>query len=282
MTGLGDEATLAAAWDAGCHGVVTKDRAAQDLVEGIRALASGVALTEPEPSAPRPGRKLPTEGGLSSREREVLTHLAAGQRPRIIADARSANDGAQPSSASCEAGAHSRSKPSRWESKQASRPLLQIAARSKPLVSERRRRCTCIISFRLADADIGHGSTPAATGRGCSLIGNHHDPIETVVLVEAPARIACCPRLCWLRRWRSCRDRDACRRGGATNVTWSVSTTRSATNVTYAIVQDGDHGHDQDDHLRWSRVPVSRARLRSPGTGIGAGTVARSGQTIIT
>ena len=87
MTGLGDEATLAAARAAGCHGVVTKDRAAQDLVEGIRALASGVALTEPEPSAPRPGKKLPTEGALSSREREVLTHLAAGQSTADIADA---------------------------------------------------------------------------------------------------------------------------------------------------------------------------------------------------
>jgi two-component system, NarL family, nitrate/nitrite response regulator NarL len=87
MTGLGDEATLAAARAAGCHGVVTKDRAAQDLVEGIRALASGVALTEPEPSAPRPGKKLPTEGALSSREREVLTHLAAGQSTADIAGA---------------------------------------------------------------------------------------------------------------------------------------------------------------------------------------------------
>jgi FixJ family two-component response regulator len=132
MTGLGDEATLAAARAAGCHGVVTKDRAAQDLVEGIRALASGVALTEPEPSAPRPGRKLPTEGGLSSREREVLTHLAAGQSTADIASAGISARRRNHIQPSCRSSGHARLS-RRWASS-GIMLLLQIAARGPEAV----------------------------------------------------------------------------------------------------------------------------------------------------
>ena len=48
MTGLGDEATLASARAAGCAGVVTKDRAARDLLEALRTVASGAMLAEVE------------------------------------------------------------------------------------------------------------------------------------------------------------------------------------------------------------------------------------------
>lgn len=87
MTGLADDTTMAAIHDSGCAGVVTKDRAAQDLVDEIRAVASATRVTEI--------RAAPTSRGasgragnhpLSSREREVLVQLAAGQSTEEIAD----------------------------------------------------------------------------------------------------------------------------------------------------------------------------------------------------
>lgn len=86
MTGLGDEATLAAARDAGCEGVVTKDRAAQDLVQGLRAVASGATITGPERAAPKPRRSQQfADRPLSAREREVLAELATGRSTEEIA-----------------------------------------------------------------------------------------------------------------------------------------------------------------------------------------------------
>jgi len=87
MTGLGDDATLAAARDAGCAGVVTKDRAARDLVEGIRTVAAGKSMTESDPpsrAGARGDRGL-TDPGLTPREREVLEELAAGKSTDTIA-----------------------------------------------------------------------------------------------------------------------------------------------------------------------------------------------------
>ena len=88
MTGLGDEATLAAAREAGSAGVVTKDRAARDLVEAARTVASGALLDEAG-GAERSARKdQPSlNRSLSSREREVLEHLAAGHTTEDVAEA---------------------------------------------------------------------------------------------------------------------------------------------------------------------------------------------------
>ena len=89
MTGLGDDATLSAARDAGCAGVVTKDRAARDLVEGIRIVAAGGTIDGPV-APPRNGAR--TRGkvrghGVTVREREVLEQLAAGLSTDDIAAA---------------------------------------------------------------------------------------------------------------------------------------------------------------------------------------------------
>jgi DNA-binding NarL/FixJ family response regulator len=87
MTGLGDDATLAAARDSGCAGVVTKDKAARDLVEGIRLVAAGELLAGPGASdraGARGDRKL-SDPGLTPRERGVLEALAAGNSTDNIA-----------------------------------------------------------------------------------------------------------------------------------------------------------------------------------------------------
>ena len=88
MTGLSDEATLSAARAAGSHGVVTKDRAAHDLVESIRAVARGSTIAAPAPEAPGRSRvRAAAERPLSTREREVLAQLAAGRSTDEIARA---------------------------------------------------------------------------------------------------------------------------------------------------------------------------------------------------
>ena len=80
MTGLGDEATLASARNAGSAGVVTKDRAARDLVESLRAAAAGLSIADDLDSSSDNKRATSRAGGiaLSDREREVLAELAAG------------------------------------------------------------------------------------------------------------------------------------------------------------------------------------------------------------
>ena len=87
MTGLSDEATLAAARNAQCAGVVTKDRAARDLLDAVRAVASGATVTPGEGREPRDhSRRSPANGRtLSPRERVVLEHLAAGHSTTEVA-----------------------------------------------------------------------------------------------------------------------------------------------------------------------------------------------------
>ena len=88
MTGLGDEATLAAARNAGSASVITKNRAARDLVAAVRAVASGPTNTQADGakrSAPRDRHSVTR--GLSSREREVLEQLAAGRTTEDVAQA---------------------------------------------------------------------------------------------------------------------------------------------------------------------------------------------------
>jgi len=85
MTGLTDAETMRAARSAGCAGIVTKDRAAHDLVAALRAVVSGEPLAATAAAAPaetRPSRSPP----LSTREREVVSQLAAGQSTEEIAE----------------------------------------------------------------------------------------------------------------------------------------------------------------------------------------------------
>ena len=88
MTGLSDDATLTAARNAGCAGVLTKDRAARDLVEAVRSVASGAPIADADRAAQNPSA-LPAASSqtLSSREREVPEQLAAGRSTEAIATA---------------------------------------------------------------------------------------------------------------------------------------------------------------------------------------------------
>ena len=84
MTGLNDQATMSAARNAGCP-VLTKDRAAADLIAALRAVA---ADSTDLGDAELPGR---TEGEahlplLTDRERALLAELAHGLSTREIAD----------------------------------------------------------------------------------------------------------------------------------------------------------------------------------------------------
>jgi DNA-binding NarL/FixJ family response regulator len=73
VTGLAQSHTARAAIDAGCNAFVTKDRAAHDLVNAVRAAHAGVDL--PVPSCPDPTSD---RFGLTPREHEVLRLLADG------------------------------------------------------------------------------------------------------------------------------------------------------------------------------------------------------------
>ena len=97
LTGQDDTSAARAAAEVGCVAFITKDRAAQDLVDAIRsahAPAGAVSGTVVAPSAPVPG--IPTgpvagwEGArttrLSRREREVLGLLADGAGTDTISE----------------------------------------------------------------------------------------------------------------------------------------------------------------------------------------------------
>ncbi len=89
LTGLGDDRVLLAAIDAGCSGFLTKDRAAAEVAEAVRAAAAGEALISPAllarllPKLNRTHREVGSD--LTDREREILTLLAKGWSNRIIA-----------------------------------------------------------------------------------------------------------------------------------------------------------------------------------------------------
>jgi len=85
MTGLTDAGTMRAALSAGCAGIVTKDRAAHDLVAALRAVVSGEPLEATGATAPGEMRSN-RSGTLSTREREIVAHLAAGQSTEEIAE----------------------------------------------------------------------------------------------------------------------------------------------------------------------------------------------------
>ncbi|MDA8261335.1 MAG: response regulator transcription factor [Actinomycetota bacterium] len=90
LTGVGDDALLLEAIEAGCSGFITKDRAAAEVADAVRAAASGEALISPHMLArllPRLSREEPAgRHGLTEREVEVLARMARGLSNRAIAD----------------------------------------------------------------------------------------------------------------------------------------------------------------------------------------------------
>jgi DNA-binding NarL/FixJ family response regulator len=89
LTGSTEDRVLLAAIDAGCSGFLTKDRAAAEVVNAVRAAAVGEALISPALLArllPKLNRTQRTLGeDLSDREREILGFLARGMTNKVIA-----------------------------------------------------------------------------------------------------------------------------------------------------------------------------------------------------
>lgn len=89
VTGFADDKVLLDAIEAGCSGFLTKDRAASEVVDAVRAAAAGEALISPALLArllPQLRRGQLTVGSdLTEREREVLGHMAEGRSNKVIA-----------------------------------------------------------------------------------------------------------------------------------------------------------------------------------------------------
>ncbi len=89
LAGLAEDRVLLAAIDAGCSGFLTKDRAAAEVAEAVRAAASGGAFISPPllarllPKLNRTHRALGAD--LSEREHEILACLARGWTNKAIA-----------------------------------------------------------------------------------------------------------------------------------------------------------------------------------------------------
>jgi DNA-binding NarL/FixJ family response regulator len=89
LTGLGDERVLIAAIEAGVSGFLTKDRAAVDVTEAVKAAAAGEALIPPAmlgrllPRLPRCDDGLGAD--LTVRERQLLERVAEGGTNKAIA-----------------------------------------------------------------------------------------------------------------------------------------------------------------------------------------------------
>lgn len=89
LTAYTEDRILLAAIEAGCSGFLTKDRAASDVATSVRSAAAGEAVISPALLA----RLLPRLNGahrsvgddLTDRERELLSHLAAGATNKAIA-----------------------------------------------------------------------------------------------------------------------------------------------------------------------------------------------------
>ena len=89
LTGTDDDQLMLAAIQAGCAGFLTKDKAATEVADAVRAVAAGEALI----SAPvlarllaRVDRSPQTTGSdLTARERDLLEEMARGLTNRAIA-----------------------------------------------------------------------------------------------------------------------------------------------------------------------------------------------------
>jgi two-component system, NarL family, response regulator DevR len=89
LTGLSDERVLIAAIEAGVSGFLTKDRAADDVVEAVKSAAAGEALIPPATLGrllPRLPRSQDGVGAdLTARERQLLERVAEGGTNKAIA-----------------------------------------------------------------------------------------------------------------------------------------------------------------------------------------------------
>jgi DNA-binding NarL/FixJ family response regulator len=89
LTGSPEDRVLLAAIDAGCSGFLTKDRAAAEVADAVRAAAAGEALISPAQLArllPKLSRTHHVIGAdLTDREREILGFLARGWSNKVIA-----------------------------------------------------------------------------------------------------------------------------------------------------------------------------------------------------
>jgi DNA-binding NarL/FixJ family response regulator len=89
LTGSTDDRVLLAAIDAGCSGFLTKDRAAAEVADAVRAAAAGEALISPALLArllPKLNRTRRSIGGdITERELEVLRFLARGWTNKLVA-----------------------------------------------------------------------------------------------------------------------------------------------------------------------------------------------------
>jgi len=92
LTGSADDRVLLAAIEAGCSGFLTKDRAAAEVADAVRAAAAGEALISPALLARLLPKLNPTHRAIGSdlteREHEILVLLAKGWTNRVIADDR--------------------------------------------------------------------------------------------------------------------------------------------------------------------------------------------------
>lgn len=90
LTGSTDEHVLLAAIEAGCSGYLTKDRAAAEVADAVRAAAAGEALISPDLLArllPRLTRtRTPVGSDLTERELSLLVLMAEGATNKVIAD----------------------------------------------------------------------------------------------------------------------------------------------------------------------------------------------------
>ncbi len=84
VTGYATPATVRAALEAGCTGVVAKHRAAGELVGAIRACARGESIAAVDDLAALMGGGAATYG-LTARENGVLQRLALGESTETIA-----------------------------------------------------------------------------------------------------------------------------------------------------------------------------------------------------
>ena len=89
LTGVTDDRILLNAIEAGCSGFLTKDRAAGEVADAVRAAAAGEALISPAllarllPKLNRTQREVGAD--LTDREREILKLLARGSSNKAIA-----------------------------------------------------------------------------------------------------------------------------------------------------------------------------------------------------